>query len=399
MKIRNRRLLAAAGWLGDPVASAGSSARLRFDYRSLGRGLPVDPRPARTAVHLLHLARVPPHPDGRFGNPDVAVLVSRHADGAAPRLAHRRRSGWAWSSARPTAAASRRSGSSFTATTSGGTWPSPRTARAGRGGSCSRGSSTSRRGRECRSSRSAVGYAGRGGRRAGTGSPSRGRVSRASASSASRSPSRPSLRSDELEHYRLLSRREMDRLTAVAERWADTNRFEVPAAPAEPRPPGWRLDPVRTTNHGPDPLSPGGRPWRRAPPDRSAVPPPWWAWLGTRSAALVAVLWLCLGVRGISALPRPDLVRHPSHDPGRPAAGRRQRRPRPDRLRRPVGDGPDGRHRPRPRTLPPAAAVAGRPGGLPVVGRGAVHHAASDASPASPRLGGRTRTFATTPTS
>jgi hypothetical protein len=46
----------------------------------------------------------------------------------------------------------------------------------------------------------------------------------------------PKARSDELEHYRLLVKAEMDRLTAVAERWADTNRFEMPAATVETAP-------------------------------------------------------------------------------------------------------------------------------------------------------------------
>ncbi len=46
----------------------------------------------------------------------------------------------------------------------------------------------------------------------------------------------PRARSEELEQYRLLVQSEMDRLTAAAERWAETNRFEPPA-PAEPAAP------------------------------------------------------------------------------------------------------------------------------------------------------------------
>jgi lysophospholipid acyltransferase (LPLAT)-like uncharacterized protein len=41
----------------------------------------------------------------------------------------------------------------------------------------------------------------------------------------------PRLRADELEPYRLAVQSEMDRLTDVAERWAATNHLELPAAP------------------------------------------------------------------------------------------------------------------------------------------------------------------------
>ncbi|HVK17493.1 MAG TPA: lysophospholipid acyltransferase family protein [Fimbriiglobus sp.] len=47
----------------------------------------------------------------------------------------------------------------------------------------------------------------------------------------------PGVRSDELERYRLLVQAEMDRLTIAAEQWAETNRFEAPALPAEPAAP------------------------------------------------------------------------------------------------------------------------------------------------------------------
>jgi lysophospholipid acyltransferase (LPLAT)-like uncharacterized protein len=47
----------------------------------------------------------------------------------------------------------------------------------------------------------------------------------------------PRARSEELEQYRMLVQAEMDRLTAAAEQWAETNRFEPPrsAGPAAPR--------------------------------------------------------------------------------------------------------------------------------------------------------------------
>ena len=81
MKIRNRRLIAAVGWFGTRLVR-GLSATLQFEYRSLG-AFPVDP---------LQLPAIGPFiyalwhenfliPIVRFGNPGVAALVSRHADG------------------------------------------------------------------------------------------------------------------------------------------------------------------------------------------------------------------------------------------------------------------------------------------------------------------------------
>jgi lysophospholipid acyltransferase (LPLAT)-like uncharacterized protein len=48
-------------------------------------------------------------------------------------------------------------------------------------------------------------------------------------------PSR--LRADELEPYRLAVQAEMDRLSAAAERWAETNKLDLPAhaSPAVPK--------------------------------------------------------------------------------------------------------------------------------------------------------------------
>jgi lysophospholipid acyltransferase (LPLAT)-like uncharacterized protein len=81
MKIRDPRLIAAAGWLGTRLVRM-LSASLRFEYRSLGR-FAVDPlQPPETGPFIYALW----HenflvPIVRFGNPGVAALVSRHADG------------------------------------------------------------------------------------------------------------------------------------------------------------------------------------------------------------------------------------------------------------------------------------------------------------------------------
>lgn len=42
----------------------------------------------------------------------------------------------------------------------------------------------------------------------------------------------PDLKTRELEEYRLIVQAEMDRLTTAAERWAETNRLDLPSAPA-----------------------------------------------------------------------------------------------------------------------------------------------------------------------
>jgi lysophospholipid acyltransferase (LPLAT)-like uncharacterized protein len=81
MKIRDRRLIAAAGWCGTGLVRL-LSATLRFDHQSVGRP-PVDPlQPADREPFVYALW----HenfliPVARFGNPAVAALVSRHADG------------------------------------------------------------------------------------------------------------------------------------------------------------------------------------------------------------------------------------------------------------------------------------------------------------------------------
>ena len=132
-------------------------------------------------------------------------------------------------------------------------------------------------------------------------------------------------------------------------------------------PPALPPTPGRTTSPASRSMTSGGGAWERAT-ERSGlvVPPRYWAWLGTRRAVAVAALARRARRRGLHALSRLDLVRQSAHDRPRSDAAPTATRPHPDRLRRPVGDGPDGREGTRPRTLPPAAAMGGRPRGIPV---------------------------------
>ncbi len=81
MKIRDRRVIAAAGWVGTNIVRLLSST-LRFDHRSVG-SIPVDPlQPPEREPFIYALW----HenfliPIAKFGNPGVSALVSRHADG------------------------------------------------------------------------------------------------------------------------------------------------------------------------------------------------------------------------------------------------------------------------------------------------------------------------------
>jgi lysophospholipid acyltransferase (LPLAT)-like uncharacterized protein len=81
MKIRDRRLIAAAGWLGSRLANA-LSASLRFEHVSLG-AKPVDPLQAPETGPFIYALWHENFliPIVRFGNSGVAALVSRHADG------------------------------------------------------------------------------------------------------------------------------------------------------------------------------------------------------------------------------------------------------------------------------------------------------------------------------
>jgi lysophospholipid acyltransferase (LPLAT)-like uncharacterized protein len=81
MKIRDPRMIAAAGFIGTTIVRS-LSASLRFDHRSLGP-VPADPlQPPEREPFIYALW----HenfliPIAKFGNPGVSALVSRHADG------------------------------------------------------------------------------------------------------------------------------------------------------------------------------------------------------------------------------------------------------------------------------------------------------------------------------
>lgn len=80
MKFRNRHLLAAAGWAGTRAARL-LFRSLRFEYHPLGppcnpAALPPGARRIYCIWHENLLL-----PTLYFGRPDIAVLVSKHADG------------------------------------------------------------------------------------------------------------------------------------------------------------------------------------------------------------------------------------------------------------------------------------------------------------------------------
>ncbi len=80
MKIRNRRLLAAAGWAATRTAKA-LFRTLRFRYHPLGpsyapAGVPAGERVMYSIWHENLLL-----PTVFFGRPDIAVLISQHRDG------------------------------------------------------------------------------------------------------------------------------------------------------------------------------------------------------------------------------------------------------------------------------------------------------------------------------
>lgn len=81
MKIRNPRVIRFAGWLGSMFARS-LSATLRFKHREMGPPvIPLDrvPPGKRYIYALWHeYLLVPPC---KFGHPQTAVLISKHADG------------------------------------------------------------------------------------------------------------------------------------------------------------------------------------------------------------------------------------------------------------------------------------------------------------------------------
>lgn len=80
MKIRNPALIRAAGWLGTQVVR-GLVRTLRFEYRALGPPvMPPQPPPEPRSIYLLwHETLLLPLT--QFACPEVSTLVSKHADG------------------------------------------------------------------------------------------------------------------------------------------------------------------------------------------------------------------------------------------------------------------------------------------------------------------------------
>jgi lysophospholipid acyltransferase (LPLAT)-like uncharacterized protein len=80
MKIRNRRLLAAAGWAATRTAYA-LFRTLRFRYQALGPNFAPEAVPAgeRIVYSIWHENLL--LPAIYFGRPDIAVLISQHRDG------------------------------------------------------------------------------------------------------------------------------------------------------------------------------------------------------------------------------------------------------------------------------------------------------------------------------
>ena len=80
MKLRHPAILRAGSWLGTRVAR-GLVRSLRFDYRALGEAvMPPQPEPAPRSLYLLwHETLLVPLT--HYACPMVSTLVSKHADG------------------------------------------------------------------------------------------------------------------------------------------------------------------------------------------------------------------------------------------------------------------------------------------------------------------------------
>jgi lysophospholipid acyltransferase (LPLAT)-like uncharacterized protein len=80
MKIRNPQLVRAAGWLAATAATA-IGRTLHFDHRCVGPdvGYARPTYPDRLVFSIWHEKLL--LPTVRFGGPDLAVLISQHADG------------------------------------------------------------------------------------------------------------------------------------------------------------------------------------------------------------------------------------------------------------------------------------------------------------------------------
>lgn len=80
MKIRNRHLVRAAGWLAARVArSLVRSLRFRVHYLGPDVGFGRTDLPDRFIYSIWHENLL--LPAAKFGGPDLAVLISKHADG------------------------------------------------------------------------------------------------------------------------------------------------------------------------------------------------------------------------------------------------------------------------------------------------------------------------------
>jgi hypothetical protein len=80
MKIRNPKLVRAAGWLA-ATAAVGVGKTLQFDHVCLGPdvGYARPTYPGRLVFSIWHEKLL--LPTIKFGGPDLAVLISQHADG------------------------------------------------------------------------------------------------------------------------------------------------------------------------------------------------------------------------------------------------------------------------------------------------------------------------------
>lgn len=236
MKIRNKHLLRAAGWLATRSAR-GLVRTLRADYHPLGPAVvpttrvPPGPRYVYCIWHEYLL-----YPAAKFGHPDLSVLISKHADGQLlGSLIQAMGMGMVLGS-------TNRGGIEAVRQLINGddvrrhlviTPDGPRGPR--RVVQPGIVYVASRTGMQI--APIAVGYE----------RPWRAKswdrfavprpCTRAKMVSGRPITVPPRARSDELEHYRLQVQAEMDYLTVAAERWAETNRFEPPAGPAGPAAP------------------------------------------------------------------------------------------------------------------------------------------------------------------
>jgi lysophospholipid acyltransferase (LPLAT)-like uncharacterized protein len=230
MKIRNKYLVRAAGWLGARFAR-GLVRTLRVEHGTVGPPLlpvtvlPPGPRYIFASWHEYLLL-----PVGRFGHPDFAVLISKHADGQilAALIGSLGMGMVLGSTNRGGIEAVRqilhdRAGRRHLAVTPDGPRGPRRVVQPGIIYAASRtgmqvvpvGVGYNRPWRAKSWDRFAVPRPG-----------SRARLITGEPISVP-----PRLRAEELEPYRLAVQSEMDRLTDVAERWAETNQLELPAAP------------------------------------------------------------------------------------------------------------------------------------------------------------------------